>query len=67
MSITERSRLVNHFEHRHGLRLQNADDRAYDALLNDLIEPVNVPSIAELEDAGDRFAFETRVSAYEGE
>ena len=75
----ELRRLSDRYEHRHHLRLATADDRAYHALLHDLLEPGETqPGLADqqhesrtaaaaLDDEGDRLAFETRVDRYDGE
>ena len=70
-------RLSDRYEHRHGLRLSDENDRAYHALLNDVCEPVNVPSVEELngesrptavgllDDENDRRNVEERVAPYD--
>jgi hypothetical protein len=68
---------LKHYEQKHAIRLHNSDDRAYFDLLHDVRE---TPAIEDLngdagvsisraseDDAGDRFAFETTASPYEGE
>jgi hypothetical protein len=70
---------LDRMDAKHAPRLSDHNDRAYEALLSDLLEPNETqPGLADLQgesrqtaaaldDAGDRFAFDTTVSPYEGE